>query len=475
MVIRVPRPPVPKQPVQGRQIFQNVPLPGQAPTGATPQRGPAAPDVVVGRGPELAAAREHAINMYKRSSEAPLPRTGNAIEGLGYVANFGIAGPLQSLAAANAEKEKQQAFAKALKDGGDFTDEEIAIMTNGGPAAQQAIMNARNNRIQSSTRLTNEKELARIRIANQLKLAEREAELRAKHKKPVYKTVNNPDGSQTIVAIGPDGLQYSVPSGDVPQGTQSINPTSTTEGKTPSQKEMDLIQIDPEAPLLMEPPEGVNKKEFLKKQAQAYSKYLETRPEERRKAYQSLRGFNESADISLQFIDDALKIVGDGKSKGYLDSLTPNWAVGVPSYILESLGLDRGSTRADLVGKIGAILDAAAFQELQQMRENSKTGGAVGQLTENERIALGNIKNGFNANMSSKAIRAGLLAARERYLRAKTKLNGYFQNQFGLSPEQYETEVLGRSRESTDPASSEGPNSWTESTVGGARVRVRKK
>lgn len=42
------------------------------------------------------------------------------------------------------------------------------------------------------------------------------------------------------------------------------------------------------------------------------------------------------------------------------------------------------------------ITDAAALDEIQRMRDNSKTGGAVGQLTDSERVAIGNSITAMN-------------------------------------------------------------------------------
>jgi hypothetical protein len=43
----------------------------------------------------------------------------------------------------------------------------------------------------------------------------------------------------------------------------------------------------------------------------------------------------------------------------------------------------------ELAGIIGTIKARSAFQELQEMRDNSPTGGALGQVTDSEREALG--------------------------------------------------------------------------------------
>ena len=68
-----------------------------------------------------------------------------------------------------------------------------------------------------------------------------------------------------------------------------------------------------------------------------------------------------------------------------------------------------GSGAFDFENRTAQITDAAAFAEIQDMRDNSKTGGAVGQLTDKERAAIGNAVTALNSSTSE-----------EEYLRAAT-------------------------------------------------------
>lgn len=66
-----------------------------------------------------------------------------------------------------------------------------------------------------------------------------------------------------------------------------------------------------------------------------------------------------------------------------------------------------GSDAVDFGNRTDQITDSAAFAEIQRMRDNSPTGGAVGQLTDDERRAIGNSITALNNSTSA-----------EEYLRA---------------------------------------------------------
>lgn len=59
-----------------------------------------------------------------------------------------------------------------------------------------------------------------------------------------------------------------------------------------------------------------------------------------------------------------------------------------------------GDSAVDFGNRTNQITDQAALAELQNMRDNSPTGGAVGQLTDNERRAIGNSITAINNSTS---------------------------------------------------------------------------
>jgi hypothetical protein len=61
-----------------------------------------------------------------------------------------------------------------------------------------------------------------------------------------------------------------------------------------------------------------------------------------------------------------------------------------------------GDSAVDFANRTNQITDSAALAEVQNMRDNSPTGGAVGQLTDDERRAIGNSVTAMNSSTSAK-------------------------------------------------------------------------
>lgn len=59
-----------------------------------------------------------------------------------------------------------------------------------------------------------------------------------------------------------------------------------------------------------------------------------------------------------------------------------------------------GDSAVDFGNRTNQITDQAALSEVQNMRDNSPTGGAVGALTDNERVAIGNSVTAINSSTS---------------------------------------------------------------------------
>ena len=60
-----------------------------------------------------------------------------------------------------------------------------------------------------------------------------------------------------------------------------------------------------------------------------------------------------------------------------------------------------GSDAVDFGNRTNQITDSAALAEIQNMRDNSPTGGAVGNLTDGERVAIGNAVTALNSSTSA--------------------------------------------------------------------------
>jgi hypothetical protein len=59
-----------------------------------------------------------------------------------------------------------------------------------------------------------------------------------------------------------------------------------------------------------------------------------------------------------------------------------------------------GDSAMDFGNRTNQITDQAALAEVQNMRDNSPTGGAVGSLTDSERVAIGNSVTALNNSTS---------------------------------------------------------------------------
>lgn len=99
------------------------------------------------------------------------------------------------------------------------------------------------------------------------------------------------------------------------------------------------------------------------------------------------------------------------------DSVEANadsWTVG----LLASSSLVPGTPAADLKANVDTLLANAAFDRLQEMRANSPTGGAVGNVTERELELLGSTRAALARSQSPAQFRENVGRLREHYSRA---------------------------------------------------------
>ena len=72
-----------------------------------------------------------------------------------------------------------------------------------------------------------------------------------------------------------------------------------------------------------------------------------------------------------------------------------------------------GDSAVDFGNRTNQITDQAALAEVQNMRDNSPTGGAVGSLTDDERRAIGNSVTALNNSTSPEEYARAAKAYRE--------------------------------------------------------------
>jgi hypothetical protein len=277
--------------------------------------------------------------------------------------------------------------------------------------------------------------------------------------------VTGKDGYQKVVRIRKsDGKQENVPiSGEAErvaeatQDTQSVAGAAPVVEQTPSGEEKITWSLAPDAPLAgpNDVPEDVrNSKKFREENQKAWNKFLVEKPEEAQRMYQALDNFRTKNKLTFEFIDDSIKIIEGAKGKdGTWSSYLPNVTLGWGGALLDKLGLRPGTARADLFANIEqSIRGRLGFQELSEMRESSKTGGAVGQLTENERKVIEGIVANISIDQRPETLLKNLKLVKKYLADADSRLTRYFEMNTGYKPRKYEDLVLGR----TPPKKEEG-------------------
>lgn len=127
-------------------------------------------------------------------------------------------------------------------------------------------------------------------------------------------------------------------------------------------------QVDPTAPPVASVPKNVAEEARLRKVGTETGELQAGAP----KAEASLRAADAKSDVVLNTVAEAKQMVG-GLTAGFSGSILSN----IP-----------GSGARDLRAKLDTIRANAGFAELQAMRDNSPTGGALGQVAVQELAML---------------------------------------------------------------------------------------
>jgi len=88
-----------------------------------------------------------------------------------------------------------------------------------------------------------------------------------------------------------------------------------------------------------------------------------------------------------------------------------------------------GTPARDLEESLKPILGEAAFGRLQEMRDASKTGGALGQVSEKELALLESAMGALSTSQSEKQFRANLLAYRKQLRESNKRIQAAAQGQ----------------------------------------------
>ena len=117
-------------------------------------------------------------------------------------------------------------------------------------------------------------------------------------------------------------------------------------------------------------------------------------------------------ESALDAIDDAITLVGK-------DSIF-NPTAGFGSETAKSIG---GSDAADLEAALSTITSAVGFKRLQDMREASPTGGALGSVSERELSQLNAALGSISQKQSPEQLKKNLLKIKDHYQKAVDAIN----------------------------------------------------
>ena len=142
-------------------------------------------------------------------------------------------------------------------------------------------------------------------------------------------------------------------------------------------------------------------------------------------------GAARKAIQSSVVIEDIGRLTDAIKNDSFLDPASSS----ILAYIMENPLIGSGKNRIDAVSLATTIKSSIGFDRLQQMREESPTGGALGQVSELELVTLQATLGSLDLNQSKENILYNLERLEEIYINIFTKLQAYpnFEKYFGES------------------------------------------
>lgn len=126
-------------------------------------------------------------------------------------------------------------------------------------------------------------------------------------------------------------------------------------------------------------------------------------------------------DAANQQTDDTVRIIDDLTSSGL------EGTVGAFGFLSNIPGTDW----ADKKAKITTLTARAAFGALQEMRQNSPTGGALGGIAVQELLLLQNAQTQLERAQSPEAFKAALIEFKKALLQTKTRVNRAYAEHYG--------------------------------------------
>ena len=144
------------------------------------------------------------------------------------------------------------------------------------------------------------------------------------------------------------------------------------------------------------------------------------RAEEKPKALLNLNAANTKADSALRKVDE-------------VTSKLSAWTAGAPGALLSSIP---GTPQLELRKNIETLQNILSIKELQDMREASKTGGAVGQVTEAEWEKLSNTVASLSQSQSKEQLATNLGQIKAHFEKWRAAMTRAYENTYGPAPAQ---------------------------------------
>jgi hypothetical protein len=125
-----------------------------------------------------------------------------------------------------------------------------------------------------------------------------------------------------------------------------------------------------------------------------------------------------------QFQRQALVLQDIARAK----TLASPGTTGLVGGVMKNVG---GTSAADLSALVDTIGANIGFKELQDMRDNSPTGGALGQVTERELALLQAVSGSLKQSQSQMQFRQNLNRLEDQYKRSMENIAGAYEQDFG--------------------------------------------
>lgn len=163
-----------------------------------------------------------------------------------------------------------------------------------------------------------------------------------------------------------------------------------------------------------------------------------------------------STDLMISHYDNALGILENS-----------DWATGVPGMLTSGIP---GSSASYLSNALAPLASQVAAGELQNMRNNSPTGGALGNVTERELDLLSQLRGNISQSQTAEELRYNLIRARNYTLDLIHGV-GNGPNRMELPPVPGSAPAPTTPGSADNPAQGANPQQWPAPEQGGGRLR----